>query len=133
MSLDVLLMSARNKQIVRLIGEAMAEGRDGLTTWEVEMATGGKHQTISSAISGLYHDHRAIRPSGLTRLTDTGRRADVYEIGDPEAADAPVQPGIGSKDRRRKAPLPQSEPVREPTLGERIQAALWSRAKLMID
>ena len=122
LSLDVLLMSALCRKIVCLIGEAMADGRGGMTTWEIEDVTGKKHQTISSTVSGLYHISKAIRPSGLTRRTDTGRRADVYEIGDPEAADAPIQPGVGSKDRRRRSPLPP--PVHEPTLGEMIMAAL---------
>jgi hypothetical protein len=95
-SLDLMRLSRREREIVTLIGE-----RGGLATFEVEEALGGLHQSISAAISGLYHKKRMLRPSGKTRKTRTGRRADVYEVGDPLAHDAPVQPKKGKADTRR--------------------------------
>lgn len=86
-------LSDREREIVRLV-----EQHGGLATFEVENLTGGLHQSISAAISGLYHRKRLLRPSGRTRLTPTGRRADVYEVGDPMAEDAPVQPRAGGPD-----------------------------------
>lgn len=97
-SLDVVTLADREREIVTLIGE-----RGGLTTDEVEEITGGLHQSVSATISRLYHDRRMLRPSGRTRKTRTGRRADVYEVGDPQAPDAPVQPKAGKPDSKRKA------------------------------
>lgn len=50
------------------------------TTEEVEHALQGKHQTISAAVSNLWHKRGLIRPSGARRPTTSGRLADVYEV-----------------------------------------------------
>lgn len=102
LSLDAQQVSDRERAILVMVGEAMTTPARGLTTWELEQRTGGKHQSVSATVSRLFHDRRLLRPSGRTRLTDTARRADVYELGDPQAVDAPVQSGVGQKDRRRR-------------------------------
>lgn len=96
--LDPDAMAARQRRIIRVIADGMEAGRHGATTYEIEVATGMRHQSCSAAVSLMWHGKRWIRPSGRTRLTDTGRRANVMEIGDPEAPDAPRQPEIGGKD-----------------------------------
>lgn len=99
-SIDPVVKLTTEERIIACIVSGQRRGMHGATTYECEVAIGGKHQSISAAVSGLYHDKRQIRPSGYTRPTDTGRRADVYEIGDPQAADAPIPPALGQADRR---------------------------------
>jgi hypothetical protein len=49
------------------------------TTDEIEAMTGGRHQTISAAVSRLWHARGVIQPSGKRRATRSGRLADIYE------------------------------------------------------
>lgn len=56
------------------------------TTDEIEVALNGRHQTISAAVSRLWHTRALIRPRGDRRATRSGRLADVYEVARPITA-----------------------------------------------
>lgn len=50
------------------------------TVDELEVLTGRPHQSVSAAVSRLWHREGRIRPNGEKRMTRNGRLADVYEI-----------------------------------------------------
>jgi len=53
------------------------------TSEEVQHALDGKHQTVSAAVSALWHDYELIQPMKGplgTRRTTSGRKANVMEV-----------------------------------------------------
>ena len=79
-SLHESTISKLERQVLDAIANGMRNENFGMTTWEIEVLLGGKHQTISACVSRLWHQKKTIRPSGVKRPTDTGRMADVYEL-----------------------------------------------------
>lgn len=79
-SLHESYISKLERQVLGAIADGMRNGNFGMTTWEIEVLLGGKHQSISARVSRLWHQKKTIRPSGVKRPTDTGRMADVYEL-----------------------------------------------------
>ena len=79
-SLHESYTSKLEREVLDAILGGMRNGDFGMTTWEIEVLLGGKHQSISARVSRLWHKKAMIRPSGVKRQTDTGRMADVYEL-----------------------------------------------------
>lgn len=64
---------------------ALGQATAGLTVDELERQTGGRHQTVSAAISRLWHEKHLVQPivrngERVRRMTSSGRLADVYEL-----------------------------------------------------
>jgi hypothetical protein len=108
---DPRRLSIRERAIVDVVRQEMDAGRHGATTYEIEVATRLKHQSASSTVSKLWHTKHVLRPSGQTRKTDTGSRADVMEIGDSRQFGAPRQPAPFAPD------APKPRPPIQPPLG----------------
>ena len=97
-SLDPSALSAQERMVISAIIV-----NDGATTYEIEeyikqYGGTGKHQSVSATVNKLWHVKKVIRPSGMTRPTDTGRRANVMEIGSEDEPDAPKEPGKDQPD-----------------------------------
>lgn len=109
-------VSALERDIAEHIDRAMHDGRNGLAVFEYEVEReheqgalpqwgGPRVSSVSATFTGM-KKKRFIRPNGMKVRTHTGRFADRYELGDPLAPNAPVQPGVDAPDTRgRTAPI----------------------------
>ena len=75
--------------VVRLVTAAESNDPPGLTCDEMEVLSGGKHQTVSARVRECVLA-RQIHDSGKRRKTRSGSWANVYRLGPDITAAAPV-------------------------------------------
>lgn len=64
------------------INAAQNDGKAGLSCWELERATGWKHESVSGCLRGMEDRGQvAVVPGIYTRVPESGNRAQVYALG----------------------------------------------------